>query len=142
MRRPFIAIAILVFSALGSRAEAQQPVRDTLVYWYVSAFKIPFERIDSLRTLIRIYEFPVVEEAKRAGQLIERNYLVHDTGDEWNFVIVTKWRSWAAIRSDTSIAAARVRLMPDSANRAAVGRLFNWAFGPAEHRDNIYVERR
>jgi hypothetical protein len=142
MRRTFIAIAILAVSAVESRVEAQQQPRDTLVYWYVSAFKIPFDRIDSLRTLIRIYELPVVEEAKRGGQLIERNYLVHDTGDEWNFVIVTKWRSWAAIRSDTSIAAARVRLMPDSANRAAVGRLFNWAFGPAEHRDNIYVERR
>lgn len=142
MRRTLIALAVLGLSASGSSVEAQQPGRDTLVYWYVSAFKIPFERIDSLRSLIRTYEFPVVEEAKRAGQLIERNYLVHDTGDEWNFVIVTKWRSWAAIRSDTSVAAARRRLMPDSANRAAVGRLFNWAFGPAEHRDNVYVERR
>lgn len=142
MRRTFIAIAILGLSALGSRVEAQQPAGDAPIWWYVSTYKIPFERIDSLRSLIRIYELPVVEEAKRGGNLIERHYLVHDTGDEWNFVIVSKWRSWAAIRGDTTISAARRRLMPDSANRAAVGRLFNWAFGPAEHRDNIYTERR
>ena len=70
-------------------------------YVTTTANRIPFERIDSLRKLLKETQ-PVLAEAKRLGGIVDDVWLIHAWGGEYSVVQMTTWKSWAAI-TDTSL---------------------------------------
>lgn len=111
-------------------------------YVVISYNQVDWRRVDSLSKLIKTYRLPQAEEAKKAGNLLEYRYLFHTWGTEWNVVLIRKFRNWAVMETgrDTTMAAALRKIVPDSAQRAAVAAGFAWALDGNAHRDEIYAE--
>jgi hypothetical protein len=110
----------------------------TQSYITTTAHRVPFERIDSLRKLLKETQ-PVLAEAKRLGGILDDVWLVHTWGGEYNVVEMTTWKSWAAI-GDTTVGfdAATRKVYPDSVARKKLNDRFNWVFQGVPHVDNIY----
>lgn len=132
-RRPIvlgISLAMLVAGGL-QRAEAQQYVSTT-------AYRVPFNRIDSLQKLLKATK-AVHDEAKRRGGIVDVVWLIHAWGGEQNVLNITTWKNWAAM-ADTAlgIGAASRRVYPDSTQRKRINDAFLWVFEAQPHEDNIY----
>jgi hypothetical protein len=142
MRRPLLALACvgLAFSLTPGLAAAQQAPAHATVFWTVSSFQVPFSKVDSLMKLTRAYTLPAVEEAKKAGALLDYRVLIHSWAGRDNVVILRAYSSWDAIHNDTTFGAAARRLQPDSAKRRMVNEAFNEIFGTGIHHDEIYQE--
>lgn len=107
-------------------------------YVTTTAHRIPFERVDSLRKLLKETQ-PVVAEAKRRGGILDDVWLIHAWGGEYNVVEMTTWKSWAAIEDTTlGIDAAFRKVYPDSVARKKMNDRFGWVFQGVSHVDNIY----
>ena len=129
------AIALTgVPDGLAAQQETDSPV------WYVSHYKVPWARVDSLVTLEQQYAQRVREELtpEQTG-ILDRKVLIHDTGTEWNVVIMTKYPSWAAVREEPPVNAMET-LWPDEEERERIQAAFNWVYEGTEHRDAIYRE--
>jgi hypothetical protein len=107
-------------------------------YITTTAHRVPFDRVDSLRKLLKETQ-AVTAEAKRRGGIVDDLWLVHAWGGEYNVVQVTTWKSWAAI-ADTNVGfdAATRKVYPDSVARKKINDRFNWVFQGVSHVDNIY----
>jgi len=142
MRRPLLALACvgLALSLTPGLAAAQQAPAHATVFWTVSSFQIPFSKVDTLMKLTRAYTIPAVEEAKKAGTLLDYRVLIHSWAGRDNVVILRAYNSWDAIHNDTTFGAAVRRLQPDSAKRRVVNEAFNEIFGTGVHHDEIYQE--
>ena len=131
MSRRQLALAGLVSLAAPSVGAAQTYVTTT-------AHRVPFERIDSLRKLLKETQ-SVVAEAKRRGGILDDVWLIHAWGGEYNVVEMTTWKSWAAIADTTlGIDAAFRKVYPDSVAREKMNDRFEWVFQAVPHVDNIY----
>jgi hypothetical protein len=107
-------------------------------YISTTAHRVPFERIDSLRKLLKETQ-PVLAEAKRRGGILDDVWLVHAWGGEYNVVEMTTWKSWAAIEDTTlGLDAASRKVYPDSVARKKINDRFAWVFQGVPHVDNIY----
>jgi hypothetical protein len=107
-------------------------------YVTTTAHRVPFDRVDSLRKLLKETQ-PVLAEAKRRGGILEDLWLIHAWGGEYNVVQATTWKSWAAIMDTTlGISAATRKVYPDSVARKKINDRFNWVFQGVPHVDNIY----
>src|SRR5882724_12013349 len=93
MARQLLLPAFLLGLHMPSIGTAQSYVTTT-------AHRVPFERVDSLRKLIKETQ-PVVAEAKRRGGILDDVWLIHAWGGEYNVVEMTTWKSWAAIEDTT-----------------------------------------
>ncbi len=69
-------------------------------YVTAAAYRVPFERVDSLRKLLKETK-PLLAEAKRLGGIVDDVWLIHAWGGEYNVVEMTTWKSWAAIEDTT-----------------------------------------
>jgi hypothetical protein len=107
-------------------------------YVTTTAHRMPFERVDSLRKLLKETR-PVLAEAKRLGGILDDVWLIHAWGGEHNVVQMTTWKSWAA-STDTTVgfAAATRKAYPDSVARKKIDDRFDWVFQGVSHIDNIY----
>jgi hypothetical protein len=107
-------------------------------YITATSHRVPFERVDSLRKLLKETQ-PITAEAKRRGGILDDVWLVHAWGGEYNVVQMTTWKSWAAI-GDTTLGfdAATRKVYPDSVARKKINDRFNWVFQGVPHVDNIY----
>jgi hypothetical protein len=125
------AILALLCAASPTKADAQSYVSTT-------AWRIPFNRIDSLQKLIKATK-AVEVEAKRRGGILDHMWLIHAWGNEYTAVEVTTWKSWAAIEDTTlGIGAAERKVYPDSLQRKRIDDGFNWVIEGLSHEDNIY----
>ena len=124
--------ALLLLSMLAPSLGAAQS------YITTTAHRIPFDRVDTLRKLLK-ETAPVLAEAKRRGGIVDDVWLVHAWGGEYNVVQVTTWKSWAAI-ADTNLGfgAATRKVYPDSVARRKLDERFDWVFKGVSHVDNIY----
>jgi hypothetical protein len=131
MSRHLILPALLLSLLTPSIGAAQSYVTTT-------AHRVPFERVDSLRKLLKETR-PVLAEAKRLGGILDDLWLIHAWGGEYNVVNMTTWKSWAAI-GDTTLGfdAATRKVYPDSVARKKINDRFNWVFQGVSHVDNIY----
>jgi len=138
----FVALTILlsVLFFVQSTLLAQEEKSAEKPYWYISSYKVPWSKIDSLEKLVKMYLVPVVAEAKKYGKILDYHYLIHEMGDEYNVVIMRKYSSWRIIDEDTSFEKAIEALEPDKAKRDSVNSRFNWVFKDSVHKDNIYHE--
>jgi hypothetical protein len=133
MLRLLLTVALLLPLLAPSVGAAQSYVTTT-------EHRVPFERVDSLRKLVK-EDLPVVAEAKRSGGIVDNVWLMHRWAGEYSVVQVTTWKSWAAIEDTTmGLAAARRKVVPDSAARRKYNDRVNWVFEGVPHRDNIYVK--
>lgn len=137
MRLLAFTLFALIAVSLPADGLAQEEEEPT-AYWYVTQWQIPWAKVDSLRSLEEQYT-PAIEEAAREveGTLLDRKVLIHDTGTEWNVMILSKYPSWQAIRDDVNVFE---RAFPDEAQREGIDEAFSWVFEGALHRDAIYVE--
>ncbi|MBI1967433.1 MAG: hypothetical protein HYS40_05550 [Gemmatimonadetes bacterium] len=144
MRRIVLPVAALLLGSglVVAVGLAQQQQQQDRVYWYVSAYQVSFDRVDSLTRLLRAHRLPVIEERKRMGTLLDERWLIHNYGDEYNVVRIGQFRTLTALVEDTTGQAAFRKVYPDSVQRAAISAAFNWVFAGAPHRDNIYREVR
>ena len=131
MSRRFLLSTVLFALLAPSIAAAQSYVTTT-------AHRVPFDRVDSLRKLLKETQ-AVVTEAKRRGGILDYVWLVHAWGGEYNVVEMTTWKSWAAIEDTTlGFNAAARKVYPDSVARKKIDDRFAWVFQGVSHVDNIY----
>ena len=131
MLRLLVVPALLLAVLTPSIAAAQTYVTTT-------SHRVPFERVDSLRKLLKETQ-AVLVEAKRRGGVLDDVWLVHAWGGEYSVVQMTTWKSWAAI-GDTTLGfdAATRKVYPDSVARKKIDDRFAWVFQGVSHVDNIY----
>jgi len=131
MSRRLVLPLLLLSLLTPSFAAAQNYITTT-------AHRVPFDRVDSLRKLLKETQ-AVTAEAKRRGGIVDDVWLVHSWGGEYNVVQVTTWKSWAAI-TDTTLGfnAATRKVYPDSVARKKLNDRFDWVFQGVSHVDNIY----
>lgn len=105
-----------------------------------TAHRVPFERLDSLRALLKETR-SVLTEAKRMGGIIDDVWLIHSWGGEYTVLQVTTWKSWAAITdTNTGFDAAFRKAYPDSVARKKLNDRFERVFQGVTHVDNIYTK--
>jgi hypothetical protein len=135
MRCRWVVPALLV-SLLTPSIGASQ------TYITTTAWKIPFERLDSLQHLLKLKETSRwTAEAKRLGGIVDDMWLIHAWGGEYTAVQMTTWKSWAAITDTTTgFDAAARKAFPDSVVRKKLNDRFGRVFQGLTHEDNIYVK--
>lgn len=140
MKNSIVYMVILSFIFVLSGVtdiQAQSETEDDSPYWYVSHFKVPFAKIDSLESLVE-QTMPVVEEAKKSGNLMDYRILIHHTGEEYNVVIMNLLPSWDAIDEDSGFGQAMEKVYDSEEKREEINSAFDWVFEGAPHKDNIY----
>jgi hypothetical protein len=127
-----ISLAMLIAGGFKG-AEAQQYVSTT-------AFRVPFNRLDSLQKLLKATQ-AVTQEAKRRGGVVDNVWLIHAWGGEQNVLQITTWKNWAGM-ADTALGfgAATRKVYPDSTQRKRINDAFLWVFEAQPHVDNIYLK--
>lgn len=151
MRTPTHLMTIGILLAIGISASPPLHGQDTgerrglydasgrLVY--VSYLKVPWARVDSLIQLESVYN-AVTEKGIELGCYDDREFLIHQTGSEYNVVYKTYYKKWSwPFANDGCGARAYRAAVPDSVQRAAINAGNQWVFGgDMEHRDEIYWE--
>ena len=137
LRSAFVLAGLGLLFGVTTQANAQDADAPPERWVYSTYWKIPFDRIDSLTKLSKLY--PTVAKAKELGTILDRVVLVHHTGNEYNLVISTVYPSWEAIGKGSGMGEAFRALEPDSLRRAEVGAGFNWVFSGTAHYDIIYL---
>jgi hypothetical protein len=143
MTRPHITIvlALSLAAVVPSRTPGQQAAAAKETYWTVAYYQVDWPKVDSLTKLLRTYQFPVLDEVKKSGGLLDYRILIHNMAGRDNVVVMQKFSSFAAIHdNDANIQAAIRRIQPDSIKRKAVLDGFGYVFGAGLHRDEIYTE--
>jgi len=95
----------------------------------VSSFKVPWARVDSLLQLNKIRN-AVTEKGREMGCYLDRQFLIHHIGDEYNVVYKTyrsglHWPNPNPGRGNRAFQA----VVTDSTQRAAIVAGRNWVFG-------------
>lgn len=135
-----LAIGLVLFASQALVAQEMEQEEEEQAYWHVQLYQIPWDRVDSLRTLSTMYTDQVVAGAKEAGSILDFKILIHEMADEYNVVEMTKYPSWDAIREGRGFGAVAEELW-DEAQREAITDGFNWVYeGSAAHKDLIYTE--
>ena len=134
-----LTLVLVAGTALSGTAFAQEEEGPS-AYWYVSAYNIPWEKVDSLQSLNRQYTAPVVEDSKQAGRILDRKMLIHHTANEYNVIIMTKFPSWEAIDRGAGFDEFAEQRW-DEAKNEEIEAAFDWVFeGAGAHQDWIYGE--
>ena len=135
----FIVLLAVLFSAQSTLFAQEEKSQET-PYWYVSSFKVPWAKVDSLEKLVKKYTVPIVAEAKKTGSILEYHIFRHHTGGEYNIVILEKYPSWAALNVSGVFRKAFETIEPDKSKRDEINAGFNWIYEATVHKDNIYIE--
>lgn len=109
-------------------------------FWYVSEYKVPWVKVDSLNSLLRADE-ELVQEALSRGNFLESKVLIHHTGDEHNLVFMVKYPTWEAIEADPGLGAIAAETWGEDRARAR-NDAWDWIFETTggAHRDQIFIE--
>lgn len=135
-----LAIGFVLVASHGLAAQEMEQEEEEQAYWHVQLYQIPWERVDSLQTLTERYTDQVVAGAKEAGSILDFKVLIHNMGDEYNVVEMTKYPSWAAIEEGRGFGAVAEELW-DEEQREAIIDGFSWVYeGNNAHKDLIYTE--
>ncbi len=136
MQRP--TSVLLLFAAVAATPAVGQESQEQPVV-YINQNQIPWDRIDSLTTLLQSRP-QWTAKAKELGHILDEKFLIHMHGDEWNVVVITAYPSWTAFANLSPGWRGEVARMvePDSTRRAAINAGYDWVFAGTMHRDNIY----
>ena len=138
MIRTILLASALGVAMIGTTTTATAQETDPPVV-HVSQYQVPWERVDSLQTLVEMYP-EWLTKAQELGHILDSHVWVHMQGDEWNVVTVNMYASWDAWANQESGWRTAVFEMvePDSARRAEWTAGTNWVYSGTVHRDNIY----
>lgn len=130
--------ALIAFLAPAAPAAAQ----DAEPVLYVTQYKIQQARLDSLVTLTERFDTPWHNFIAERVPGYQRSYYRHDTGDDYNFVIMTMYPDWDYVRGDEipldNLFEEFSQTWEGTETEDQVNAMFEWAFEGAEHVDNIY----
>ena len=137
-----IGIVVVLLCLIAFPIQAQDKEKKETPYWYVSHFKIPWAKIDSLYKFEKEYTPAIVEEAKKQGTILDYKMLLHHTGDEYNVVVMTKLPSWCSIEGTAWgwWTATYKTIEKDKKKIEKVLKARNWMFDGLIHKDLIYGE--
>lgn len=112
---------------------------------YMSQYKINPSRMDSLATLIQTYDAPWHSYVAENVEGYERYWMRHDTGNEYNLMIITVYPNWDMIDSVPfddlfpGFAASMDMTMEEvEADEDRINAAFGWAYEGARHIDQIW----
>jgi len=134
-----MVLAVLLILIFIPSLIAQEKEKEDTPYWYVTYYKVDWAKIDSIKTLIKEYTLPSVEEAKKMGTLLDYKVFIHHTGDQHNVVIMMKYPSWVAI-DEFSFAEPFKIIEPDEEKRKKIYATMYRLIPYENHYDNIYTE--
>lgn len=115
--------------------------------FYMSQHKIQWSRMDSLTTLIAEFDVPWHNFIAENVEGYQRWYFQHDTGGEYNLMIVTMYPDWDMVRGDEipydelfpQFAASMGMTMEEvEADANGVQAGFQWAYEGSTHMDGIW----
>ena len=137
-----VVVALVLVTSHGLSAQEMAAEEEEQAYWHVQLYQIPWERVDSLRALESQYSDVFVEKAKEAGTILDYRLLIHEMGDEYNVVEMTKYPSWAAIQEGPGWGRIAEELF-DEETREAINAGYSYVYeGHGAHRDLIYTEAK
>lgn len=139
LRWSLAATVALVLCTTQALVGQEMEEEEQQAYWHVAAFQVPWDRVDSLQTLIDRTQ-PVVERAIENGRLLDLKILIHNMADEYNVIEMRKYPSWAAIEEGPGLQEASEQVF-DEATNEAINAGFEWVYdGASAHKDLIYTE--
>ena len=149
---PVITMRHLVLLLLASVLLTRSPVAPTALaqdgpVFYMTQHKIQQARMDSLVALTAKYDLPWHKTVADNVEGYKRWYMRHDTGNEYNFMTVTRYPDWDMVRGDEipfddfapAFAASMGMTVEElEAEDAEVSEAFNWAYAGQKHVDQIW----
>ncbi len=110
---------------------------------YMTQFKIEPSRMDSLAALIQTYDAPWHTFVAENVDGYSRTWMRHDTGNEYNLMVVTTYPNWDMVDSVPyndlfPKFAASMGMTMEEAENQGVEEMFNWAYDGSEHMDQIW----
>jgi len=130
----FLGASVVTAQEDGNAGEESGP------YWYVSKYKVPFSKLDSLNTLMDEYINDVVDRAVENGILLDYKLLVHHTATEYTVTIMRQYETWDDIDEEIGLGDAAQEVIPDEELRQKVGEGFYWIIDDVPHKDHIYID--
>ena len=134
--------ALLLLAGLVLAATPPAVAQDDEAVYYMTQHKIQPSRMDSLITLTSELDIPWHNFVAENVDGYQRYFMRHDTGNEYNFMVVTRYPDW-----DTMDSVPYDELFPQFA--ASMGTEpdaldekyrpgFEWAYEGAQHMDQIW----
>ncbi len=110
---------------------------------YMTQFRIKPARMDSLAALIQTYDVPWHTFVAENVEGYERFWMRHDTGNEYNLMVITSYPNWDMVDSvpyDDLFPkfAASMGMTAAEAEAQGVEKMFEWAYEGAHHVDQIW----
>lgn len=132
-----VGIVVLLFAPPVASAQEQETPSP---FWYVSEYKVPWTKVDSLSSLLRADEV-LIQEAITRGNVLESKVLIHHTGDEQNLVVMNKYPTWEAIDADPGLGPLATEMWGEDRARAR-SEAWDWILETTggAHRDQIFTE--
>ena len=136
-----LLLACLLLAAAPSAVAQDGPV------FYMTQYKIQQARMDSLAALTQQYDVPWHNHIADNVEGYKRWHMRHDTGNEYNFMTVTRYPNWDMVRGDEiafndfgdSFAASLGMTTEElEAEDGMVNEAFTWAYEDNHHIDQIW----
>lgn len=130
-------LALLVVLCLTPVVDAAAQEAEEPPIWVVTSTKIPPDRLEACMAARDRYVIPMDNELKSRGLLLDRTILQHYYADEWNVVVISKYRDWNAI-DEANDAGIEEELYSEEERDAYDSETEGCS--PDFHRDQIYTE--
>ena len=139
-------VILTIFAGLALTLCAPAPVaQDMEPVFYMTQYKIDGARLDSLETLVKDFDVPFQAFIAENVEGYQRWFFRHDTGNEYNFMIITRYPDWDMVRGDeipfSDLLPQFVESMgmtPEELSSLSVEDQFEWAYEGSTHIDQIW----
>lgn len=135
-----LALAVTLLSSGPAAAQDDAPV------FYMAQYKVHWQRVDSLRTLVTRYDQPWHDFVADHVEGYQRWYFVHDTGNEYNYMTLTRYPNWDSIRGDEIPYSdlwprflESIGMTADEFQESDIQSGFGWVMGDSQHFDQIWL---
>jgi hypothetical protein len=132
-------LALLVVLCLSPVVDAAAKEAEEPPIWVVSSTKIPPDRVEAFMAASDRYVIPIDNELKSRGLLLDRTVLQHYYADEWNVVVISRYRDWNAIDEANDASDGIEEELYSEEERDAFDSETQGC-APDFHRDQIYSE--
>ncbi len=146
MTRTLLLTAVVGLATCLAPAPAVQ-AQDMEPIVYMTRYKINPARIDSLTTLTAMFDAPWHNFVASRVPGYQRSHYRHDTGDDYNYVIMTTYPDWDYVRGDEidydtigeafEKTPAYTDMESQGMTEEQIEAMFDWAYEGSSHTDNI-----
>lgn len=132
-------LALLVVLCLTPVVDASAQEEQEPSIWVITSSKIPLDRLEACMAASDRYLIPIDNELKTRGLLLDRTVLQHYYADEWNVVVISKYRDWNSIDAANDASDGIEEELYSEAESEAYDTETEGC-SPDFHRDQIYTE--